>query len=135
MEEVRGANVLLDSVLQFLYRGEGLNKTAIGDYLGEKHEFNEAVLKAFVSLHDFTDLILVQVGIFWRTFSRSSGRLLERMFDFNGGDCFVGTSTVSLEFSITRRSAENRSHDGNICSTILSTEPRYFYQYRYVLRS
>lgn len=48
---------------QFLYRGEGLNKTAIGDYLGEKNEFNEKVLKSFVELHDFTDLILVQVGV------------------------------------------------------------------------
>ena len=37
-----------------------MNKTAIGDYLGEKKDFNEAVLKAFVELHDFTDLILVQ---------------------------------------------------------------------------
>ena len=26
----------------------------IGDYLGEKNDFNEAVLKAFVELHDFT---------------------------------------------------------------------------------
>lgn len=25
-----------DQVAQFLYQGEGLNKTAIGDYLGEK---------------------------------------------------------------------------------------------------
>ena len=41
-------------------RGEGLNKTAIGDYLGEKSPFHEQVLKAFVDLHDFTDLILVQ---------------------------------------------------------------------------
>jgi cytohesin len=49
-----------DSVAQFLYKGEGLNKTAIGDYLGERSEFNEAVLKAFVALHDFSDLILVQ---------------------------------------------------------------------------
>ena len=32
----------------------------IGDYLGERSDFNEAVLKAFVELHDFTDLILVQ---------------------------------------------------------------------------
>lgn len=69
-------------VAQFLYRGEGLNKTAIGewniliklkaekiiravylclgDYLGEKKPFNEKVLKAFVELHDFTNLILVQ---------------------------------------------------------------------------
>jgi cytohesin len=28
--------------------------------LGERSEFNEAVLKAFVALHDFSDLILVQ---------------------------------------------------------------------------
>ncbi|XP_058820130.1 cytohesin-1 isoform X2 [Topomyia yanbarensis] len=47
-------------VAQFLYKGEGLNKTAIGDYLGEKNDFNEQVLKAFVDLHDFTNLILVQ---------------------------------------------------------------------------
>lgn len=49
-----------ESVAQFLHGGEGLNKTAIGDYLGERNEFNENVLKAFVALHDFTDLILVQ---------------------------------------------------------------------------
>lgn len=49
-----------ESVAQFLHGGEGLNKTAIGDYLGEKNDFNEKVLKAFVELHDFTDLILVQ---------------------------------------------------------------------------
>lgn len=74
-------------VALFLYKGEGLNKTAIGmvrditiqkcvngsklcsnsnlfsftgDYLGEKNDFNEQVLKAFVELHDFTNLILVQ---------------------------------------------------------------------------
>jgi hypothetical protein len=49
-----------EDVAQFLYKEDGLNKTAIGDYLGEKNDFNEAVLKAFVELHDFTDLILVQ---------------------------------------------------------------------------
>ena len=49
-----------EDVAQFLYKGEGLNKTMIGDYLGERNDFNEAVLKAFVELHDFTDLILVQ---------------------------------------------------------------------------
>ncbi|XP_022917218.1 cytohesin-1 isoform X3 [Onthophagus taurus] len=49
-----------ESVAQFLLKGEGLNKTAIGDYLGEKNDFNEKVLQAFVDLHDFTDLILVQ---------------------------------------------------------------------------
>ncbi|XP_013109800.2 uncharacterized protein LOC106088696 isoform X1 [Stomoxys calcitrans] len=47
-------------VAHFLYKGEGLNKTAIGDYLGENNDFNKDVLKAFVALHDFTNLILVQ---------------------------------------------------------------------------
>lgn len=27
-----------DDIAQFLYKGEGLNKTAIGDYLGERWE-------------------------------------------------------------------------------------------------
>lgn len=49
-----------EQVAQFLYQGEGLNKTAIGDYLGEKNDFNIAVLKAFVTLHEFSDMILVQ---------------------------------------------------------------------------
>lgn len=49
-----------ESVAQFLHKGEGLNKTAIGDYLGERHDFNIAVLKAFVNLSDFAGMILVQ---------------------------------------------------------------------------
>ncbi|KAK4323147.1 hypothetical protein Pmani_006147 [Petrolisthes manimaculis] len=49
-----------DDIAQFLYKGEGLNKTAIGDYLGERNDFNQSVLNAFVCLHNFTDLILVQ---------------------------------------------------------------------------
>ncbi|XP_044733078.1 cytohesin-1 isoform X2 [Chrysoperla carnea] len=49
-----------EDIAQFLHKGEGLNKTAIGDYLGERNDFNENVLRAFVDLHDFKDLILVQ---------------------------------------------------------------------------
>lgn len=49
-----------EDVAQFLYKGEGLNKTAIGDYLGERNDFNMDVLKAFVNLHEFSDTILVQ---------------------------------------------------------------------------
>uniref|UniRef100_A0A3Q3L1Y6 Cytohesin 1b n=1 Tax=Mastacembelus armatus TaxID=205130 RepID=A0A3Q3L1Y6_9TELE len=49
-----------DSIAQFLYKGEGLNKTAIGDYLGERDDFNIKVLHAFLDLHEFTDLNLVQ---------------------------------------------------------------------------
>ncbi|XP_060713456.1 cytohesin-1b isoform X1 [Tachysurus vachellii] len=49
-----------EDIAQFLYKGEGLNKTAIGDYLGERDEFNIKILHAFVELHEFTDLNLVQ---------------------------------------------------------------------------
>ncbi|XP_022091383.1 cytohesin-1-like isoform X3 [Acanthaster planci] len=49
-----------EDVAQFLYKGEGLNKTAIGDYLGEKKDFNIKVLEAFVERHEFKDMILVQ---------------------------------------------------------------------------
>uniref|UniRef100_A0A8D3D5X7 Cytohesin 1b n=1 Tax=Scophthalmus maximus TaxID=52904 RepID=A0A8D3D5X7_SCOMX len=49
-----------DDIAQFLYKGEGLNKTAIGDYLGERDDFNIEVLHAFLDLHEFTDLNLVQ---------------------------------------------------------------------------
>ncbi|PWA21437.1 hypothetical protein CCH79_00003144 [Gambusia affinis] len=69
MDPTKGIRFLIDSSLlkntsediaQFLYKGEGLNKTAIGDYLGERDEFNIKVLHAFLDLHEFTDLNLVQ---------------------------------------------------------------------------
>uniref|UniRef100_A0A6G1SMV3 Cytohesin-1 n=1 Tax=Aceria tosichella TaxID=561515 RepID=A0A6G1SMV3_9ACAR len=49
-----------ESIAKFLFDGDGLNKTAIGNYLGERIEFNMKVLDCFVNLHNFTDLILVQ---------------------------------------------------------------------------
>lgn len=49
-----------ESIAKFLFEGDGLNKTAIGDYLGERNEFNMKVLDCYVNLHNFTDLILVQ---------------------------------------------------------------------------
>ncbi|XP_003737455.1 cytohesin-2 [Galendromus occidentalis] len=49
-----------EAVADFLFNGEGLSKKSIGDYLGEKEEFNEAVLHAFINLHEFKNLILVQ---------------------------------------------------------------------------
>ncbi|XP_003965052.1 cytohesin-4-like isoform X1 [Takifugu rubripes] len=57
-------NGLLDHgaepVAEFLYKEEGLNKTAIGSFLGEKEELNLETLKVFVGLHEFSDLNLVQ---------------------------------------------------------------------------
>ncbi|XP_072565118.1 cytohesin-1-like [Paramormyrops kingsleyae] len=49
-----------EDIAQFLFKGEGLNKTAIGDYLGERDDFNIQVLQAFVGLHQFPDFNLVQ---------------------------------------------------------------------------
>lgn len=49
-----------ESIAQFLLDGEGLNKTAIGNYLGERSEFNMKVLDTYVNLHDFSNLLLVQ---------------------------------------------------------------------------
>ena len=49
-----------EDISKFLFNGEGLSKTAIGDYLGERQDFNQSVLQNFVKLHDFSDLILVQ---------------------------------------------------------------------------
>lgn len=50
----------LKDIGQFLYKGEGLNKIVTGDYLGERDGFNIKVLQAFVELHEFADLNLVQ---------------------------------------------------------------------------
>ncbi|XP_075408798.1 cytohesin-4 isoform X2 [Tenrec ecaudatus] len=50
----------VQDIAQFLYKGEGLNKTAIGIYLGERDPINLQVLQAFVGCHEFANLNLVQ---------------------------------------------------------------------------
>ncbi|XP_066563207.1 cytohesin-3 [Amia ocellicauda] len=69
MDPKKGMQYLIDNnllvwephaVADFLYREEGLNKTAIGDFLGEREEMHLNILKAFVDLHEFADLNLVQ---------------------------------------------------------------------------
>ncbi|XP_072444783.1 cytohesin-3-like [Chiloscyllium punctatum] len=49
-----------EDVAKFLYKGEGLHKTAIGDYLGEREATYIKTLQCFVELHEFADLNLVQ---------------------------------------------------------------------------
>lgn len=49
-----------EAVAQFLFTGDGLNKTAIGNYLGEKIEFNLQVLKHFVRLYDFKNRSIIE---------------------------------------------------------------------------
>lgn len=43
-------------VAQFLEKTQGLNKTQIGDYLGERDDFNLKVMHAYVDALDFTEL-------------------------------------------------------------------------------
>ncbi|XP_053261573.1 cytohesin-4 [Podarcis raffonei] len=50
----------VEEIAKFLYKGEGLNKTAIGDYLGERDPLNLQILQAFVECHQFANLNLVQ---------------------------------------------------------------------------
>ncbi|XP_041941409.1 cytohesin-3-like isoform X2 [Alosa sapidissima] len=49
-----------EAVAEFLYKEDGLNKTAIGNFLGEREDMHLRILKAFVDLHEFSDLNLVQ---------------------------------------------------------------------------
>ncbi|KAG5853991.1 cytohesin 4b [Anguilla anguilla] len=69
MDPKKGIQYLVDNklvewkppaVAEFLYKEEGLNKTAIGDFLGEREDMHLQILKAFVELHEFSDLNLVQ---------------------------------------------------------------------------
>ncbi|KAF2352995.1 Sec7 domain [Trinorchestia longiramus] len=79
-----------DDISKFLYNGEGLNKTAIGDYLGERHDFNQTVLDAFVALHNFTDLILVQAlrQFLWSFRLPGEAQKIDRMMErFAGHYC------------------------------------------------
>ncbi|XP_074552690.1 cytohesin-4-like [Halichoeres trimaculatus] len=48
------------SVAEFLFKEDGLNKTAIGNFLGERNPMHMEILKVFVGLHEFSDLNLVQ---------------------------------------------------------------------------
>lgn len=48
-----------EAVAQFLFNGEGINKVAIGIYLGERDDFNLQVLKEFVGLYDFKNKSLI----------------------------------------------------------------------------
>jgi len=45
-----------EEVATFLAKTEGLDKTLIGDYLGEREDFNLKVMHAFVDALDFSNL-------------------------------------------------------------------------------
>uniref|UniRef100_A0A6I8S620 Cytohesin-2 n=1 Tax=Xenopus tropicalis TaxID=8364 RepID=A0A6I8S620_XENTR len=72
-----------EDIARFLYKGEGLNKTAIGDYLGERDDFNISVLHSFVDLHEFTDLNLVQAlrSFLWSFRLPGEAQKIDRMME------------------------------------------------------
>lgn len=45
-----------EDVASFLAKTEGLDKTLIGDYLGEREDFNLKVMHAYVDALDFSGL-------------------------------------------------------------------------------
>lgn len=47
-------------IAAFLKTTEGLNKTAIGDYLGSEYALNKKVLYSYVDLHDFAGMDILQ---------------------------------------------------------------------------
>lgn len=49
-----------EHIASFLYKGAGLSKTAIGEYLGQRDSLNIQVLQAFVRCHDLNQLGLVE---------------------------------------------------------------------------
>lgn len=81
-----------EDVAEFLFQGEGLNKTAIGDYLGEKSDFNIEVLRAFVTRHEFADMILVQAlrRFLWSFRLPGEAQKIDRMME-----CFAERYCVS----------------------------------------
>ncbi|XP_010844082.1 PREDICTED: cytohesin-3 [Bison bison bison] len=90
-----------EDVAQFLYKGEGLNKTVIGDYLGERDEFNIKVLQAFVELHEFADLNLVQAlrQFLWSFRLPGEAQKIDRMMEaFAARYCLCNPGTCRAHF-------------------------------------
>ncbi|XP_076839099.1 cytohesin-1-like isoform X2 [Brachyhypopomus gauderio] len=92
MDPIKGIKYLLDNdllvnspedIAEFLYKEEGLNKTAIGNYLGEKDEFRLKILKSFVDLHEFSDLNLVQAlrQFLWSFWLPGEAQKIDRMME------------------------------------------------------
>jgi len=87
-----------EDVAAFLYKGEGLNKTAIGEFLGDKKDFNLQVLDAFVNLHDFGNLILVEAlrRFLWSFRLPGEAQKIDRMMEkFAGRYCAQNAGVFS----------------------------------------
>lgn len=107
-------NTLLNStpedIAYFLFNEEGLNKTMIGNYLGENKEFNLEVFRIFVELHNFERRLLVDAlrEFLWSFRLPGEAQKIDRMMEAfakrycdQNPEMFTSTDTCYvLSFSI-----------------------------------
>ena len=94
-----------EDVAAYLYKGEGLNKTAIGDYLGEKNPFNEKVLKAFLQRID-------EVGSAKQKLESELDSVLKEIAHAEGlyGDLDKVGRQVDFNLKVVQTRLENKRH-------------------------
>uniref|UniRef100_A0A6Q2Y1W7 Cytohesin 4a n=1 Tax=Esox lucius TaxID=8010 RepID=A0A6Q2Y1W7_ESOLU len=112
MDPKKGMNYLVENgllesspqpIAEFLYKEDGLNKTAIGDFLGEREELHLQTLKAFVDLHQFSDLNLVQAlrQFLWSFRLPGEAQKIDRMMEaFAKRVCVCVDTCYILSFAI-----------------------------------
>ncbi|ORX80331.1 hypothetical protein BCR32DRAFT_293898 [Anaeromyces robustus] len=109
----------LDTISQFLHNTSGLNKTAIGEYLGEGDDFNIQLMHKFVDAMDFYNLPFVDaIRKFLQAFrlpgeSQKIDRLMEKFADRyceNNPNVFANADTAyTLAFSVIMLNTDQHS--------------------------
>jgi len=109
----------VDTISQFLHNTSGLNKAAIGEYLGEGDEFNIQLMHRFVDAMDFYDLPFVDaIRKFLQSFrlpgeSQKIDRLMEKFADRycdNNPNVFDNADTAyTLAFSVIMLNTDQHS--------------------------
>jgi len=109
----------VEAISQFLHNTSGLNKAAIGEYLGEGDEFNIQLMHKFVDAMDFYDLPFVDaIRKFLQSFrlpgeSQKIDRLMEKFADRycdNNPNVFANADTAyTLAFSVIMLNTDQHS--------------------------
>lgn len=113
------------AVASFLLRTSGLSKKAIGDYLGERKDFNLEVLQEFVNLHEFHDVKMESALRLVIASDIASPDLWGFSLAINMGGCFQImhacslVQAVPLDLPSSWRRTENRSNHGVFCAPLL----------------